>query len=860
MSKHHYRAIRSFLPTATAVGKRLLRQTSQEIVLGGSIGIPLPETSSLVPRINTITQSSLGALHPNGPAISATSSAVSASSGAPLAALSSAESNSRSNYDYSCSPSLPVSSYSPTRAAANGTTIGDQPRSSEPPMPAVLPVFGVARRYFSGPSPLSKGIPGSWSNSGPAFPVKCAFPAAFPAAVSAADAAPQRGVLLRSGSSSATCGDLNGGFLQHDWMQRAAWLATAGDADNGADDAAAADVAERDYSGQRDDEIGDGEKCTATADGDSALDVPNRTTNAAGWLDDRDCMAAESWVNDSRRSLDEVWMDSARSRIRDAALQLVEAQQAALEHSRVASAMEATMLERQKSLGRQTSLGRSPGGSGKGEKVRKSVLSWLPPTNDVEGALAARSARVPSVTTTASTAMLSAFTEASHFSTPPSPRALAPSPGILLPANYWQRRAVTCQAVVVAAADGRRTCPAPPAILEAPKKPFPPASYWQRRAVVCEAVVVAAADGAPTLPVCELPAMLLKSKASFVFPFVSSSSKFHPAFVTAFRFLHHVSTRLKARLDPLSMRYQSRGPLRVSSRQGQHPISPPLSMCFPPLPCVSPSPFRFPPSSMRFPLSSIHFPSSSLRFLPLPFVSPSLPCVPPSPLRFPFSPLCFPLSPLCFPLSPLCFPLSPLRFPLRFPPDPCLSPSPPCVPPFSLVFPPSPAFLPSSLRFPPLPCVPPPLPCASPRLHFHPTVSPSSLRFPSSSLRSPPLPCVFLTLPCVPPLSSLRFPPSFPRSPSPPFPIPPPRLLAHFRCAHSSLPHFPHAHSPAPAPPSPALRSPASPSPTLPSPTPLLHTPLSRIPTSRTPPASSRQWTIRPSSPVWTTSTRPEAR
>ncbi|CAI7928262.1 unnamed protein product, partial [Closterium sp. NIES-54] len=115
-----------------------------------------------------------------------------------------------------------------------------------------------------------------------------------------------------------------------------------------------------------------------------------------------------------------------------------------------------------------------------------------------------------------------AFTEASHFSTPPSPRALAPSPGILLPANYWQRRAVTCQAVVVAAADGRRTCPAPPAILEAPNKPFPPASYWQRRAVVCEAVVVAAADGAPTLPVCELPAMLLKSKASFVFPFVSS--------------------------------------------------------------------------------------------------------------------------------------------------------------------------------------------------------------------------------------------------------------------------------------------------------------------------------------------------
>ncbi|CAI7781859.1 unnamed protein product [Closterium sp. NIES-53] len=488
MSKHHYRAIRSFLPTATAVGKRLLRQTSQEIILGGSIGIPLPETSSLVPRINTITQSSLGALHPNGPAISATSSAVSASSGAPLAALSSAESNSRSNYDYSCSLSLPVSSYSPTRAAANGTTIGDQPRSSEPPMPSVLPVFGVARRYFSGPSPLYKGIPGSWSNSGPAFPAKCAFPAACPAAVSAADAAPQRGVILRSGSSSATCGDLNGGFLQHDWMQRAAWLATAGDADNGADDAAAADVAERDYSGQRDDEIGDGEKCTATADGDSALDVPNRTvevdqtaqgktadrrndvrvassatrflpkppttsgtnpefvfrgdedpaywvdstqtyhsagwigsnqhhhdeprhdrlasafapddtcpksshtsrsyshdyqTNAAGWLDDRDCMAAESWVNDSRRSLDEVWMDSARSRIRDAALQLVEAQQAALEHSRVASAMEATMLERQKSLGRQTSLGRSPGGSGKGEKVRKSVLSWLPPTNDV---------------------------------------------------------------------------------------------------------------------------------------------------------------------------------------------------------------------------------------------------------------------------------------------------------------------------------------------------------------------------------------------------------------------------------------------------------------------------------------------
>ncbi|CAI5976822.1 unnamed protein product [Closterium sp. NIES-65] len=378
MSKH-YRAIRSFLPTATAVGKRLSRQTSQEIVLGGSIGIPLPETSSLVPRIDTKTQSSLGALHPNGPAISATSSAVSASSGAPLAALSSAESNSRSNYDYSCSPSLPVSSYSPTRAAANGTTIGDQPRSSEPPMPAVLPVFGVARRYFPGPSPLSKGIPGSWSNSGPPFPAKCAFPAAFPAAVSAADAAPQRGVLLRSGSSSATCGDLNGGFLQHDWMQRAAWLATAGDADNGADDAAAADVAERDYSGGRDDEIGDGEKCTATADGDSALD-----TNAAGWLDDRDCMAAESWVNDSRRSLDEVWMDSARSRIRDAALQLVEAQQAALEHSRVASAMEAAMLERQKSLGRQTSLGRSPGGgSGKGDKVRKSVLSWLPPTNDV---------------------------------------------------------------------------------------------------------------------------------------------------------------------------------------------------------------------------------------------------------------------------------------------------------------------------------------------------------------------------------------------------------------------------------------------------------------------------------------------
>ncbi|CAI5967251.1 unnamed protein product [Closterium sp. NIES-64] len=341
MSKH-YRAIRSFLPTATAVGKRLSRQTSQEIVLGGSIGIPLPETSSLVPRIDTKTQSSLGALHPNGPAISATSSAVSASSGAPLAALSSAESNSRSNYDYSCSPSLPVSSYSPTRAAANGTTIGDQPRSSEPPMPAVLPQ-------------------------------NAHFPPLFPAAVSAADAAPQRGVLLRSGSSSATCGDLNGGFLQHDWMQRAAWLATAGDADNGADDAAAADVAERDYSGGRDDEIGDGEKCTATADGDSALD-----TNAAGWLDDRDCMAAESWVNDSRRSLDEVWMDSARSRIRDAALQLVEAQQAALEHSRVASAMEAAMLERQKSLGRQTSLGRSPGGgSGKGDKVRKSVLSWL---------------------------------------------------------------------------------------------------------------------------------------------------------------------------------------------------------------------------------------------------------------------------------------------------------------------------------------------------------------------------------------------------------------------------------------------------------------------------------------------------
>ncbi|CAI5468713.1 unnamed protein product [Closterium sp. Yama58-4] len=356
-------------------------------------------------------------------------------------------------------------------------------------MHAVLPVFGVAGRAFPGRSP--RGFPSSWSDSEP--PAKSAFPAAVPRALSASDAAAasspavQRGELLRSGSSSATCGDLNAEFLQqHDWMQRAAWmrLATAGDAGNGADDAAAADAAERDYSGRRDDEIGDGEKCAATADDDSALDASNRTvevdrteqsktvdrrndvrvassatrflpkpptasgtnpesvsngdedpaywvdstqtyhsvgwigsnehrhhetrhrderfatarapddtylrashtrrsylphdeTNAAGWLDDRDRTAVESWVNDSRRSLDEMWMDSARSRIRDAALQLVEAQQAALEHSRVASAMEAAMLERQKSLGR------SPGGNGIGGKVRKSMLSWSPPANDL---------------------------------------------------------------------------------------------------------------------------------------------------------------------------------------------------------------------------------------------------------------------------------------------------------------------------------------------------------------------------------------------------------------------------------------------------------------------------------------------
>ncbi|CAI5467580.1 unnamed protein product [Closterium sp. Yama58-4] len=518
MSKH-YRAIRSFLPTATAVGKRLSRQTSQEIVLGGGIGVPLAEASSLVPRSNTIAQSSFGALRPNGPAISTTSSAASASSAPPSAALSPAESSFRRHHDHSCSPSLapsatpyfpsstslPSAFLSPASTATVGGTIStDHRRFAEPPTAAVLPVFGVARRTFPGPSPLSKGTPGSWSDSAPAFPGNSAFPAAVPAAVSAADAAAaptepaQCGVLLRRCSATGS-GVSDAEFLQHDWMRRAAWmrLATAGAADNGADDAAAtAHVAEHDYSERRDDEIGDGEKCTATAD-DSALDASNGTTeayqgeegktadrrnhvdvasrprhnqassatrflpkpptasatnlesvlngdedpgywvdsaqtyhsvgwigsnqhrrhelrherlaaacapssdtclisshtsrsyprdhdtNAAGWLDDRDRTVAESWVNDSRRSLDEVWMDSARSRIRDAALQLVEAQQAALEHSRVASAMEAAMLERQSSLGRQTSLGRSPGGNGAGGKARKSMLSWSPPANDV---------------------------------------------------------------------------------------------------------------------------------------------------------------------------------------------------------------------------------------------------------------------------------------------------------------------------------------------------------------------------------------------------------------------------------------------------------------------------------------------
>ncbi|CAI7889010.1 unnamed protein product [Closterium sp. NIES-53] len=165
MSKH-YRTIRSFLPTTTAVGKHLSRQTSQEIILGGGIGIPLPEASSLMLR------------------------------------------------------------------------------------------------------------------------TKSSFHTAVPAAVSTADAAAaaptppaQCGVLLRHCSSSAMgSGVLYAEFLQQDWMQQAAWmrLAKAGDAGDCADDAAD-DVAERDNSGRRDDEIGNGEKCTATEEGDNALDASNRT-------------------------------------------------------------------------------------------------------------------------------------------------------------------------------------------------------------------------------------------------------------------------------------------------------------------------------------------------------------------------------------------------------------------------------------------------------------------------------------------------------------------------------------------------------------------------------------------------------
>ncbi|GJP71638.1 hypothetical protein CLOP_g2453 [Closterium sp. NIES-67] len=527
MSKH-YRAFRSFLPTAAAVGKRLSRrQPSQEIVLGGNISITIdntvPEAAPSLARLNT---HSFAAASPKSSAFSAASAATSpalppansssrnfSSSSSPLPPAASHSSSSLSPSPiFPSSSSLPFASLpsafpsppaSATVIAASGTV---DRRFAEPLMATVLPVFGGAAAFPGRPSPLSRGFPSSWSDSGAVIPA--AIPASIPAAVSAADAAAapsppvRRGVQLQS-NSAARVGSFNVELVQRDWTQQAAWMRlddTAGNSRKGDDNAA---DAERDHNGERDNDCGDAE-CTAddtreastgtfevvelelgTADSSAAVRIRNEAnaarswkgrqlqqqvpqhflpkpppapgtnpesvlsedenscrvdstqtyhsvgwignskrerhddmaaaasmqhhhhdrrheplsaahapddtcrpshvrhhsyqqddSDSAGWLVDRGCTAAESWVSDSR--LDEGWVDSARSRIRDAALQLVEAQQAALEHSRVASAMEAAMLKR------QTSLGRSPGGNGKGGKVRKSMMPRPPPGNDVD--------------------------------------------------------------------------------------------------------------------------------------------------------------------------------------------------------------------------------------------------------------------------------------------------------------------------------------------------------------------------------------------------------------------------------------------------------------------------------------------